>query len=247
MLDDLCYGTKNLSESMRMKNLRITKYTIIRFFVMVLGIALLALGIALLRISDAGTDPYSCMNIGLGENVFHIGYGTMQMIVNILMYIPVLILAPKAFGIGALVNMFCVGYGVDAFTALFRGMGLTMESIADRMEMRILIFFLAILVYCVGVALYIECELGTSAYDMIGVIAEEKSKGKLKFQWVRIFTDFCCIGIGLLTGGAFGIGTFLVGFGTGPIVSFFRNLSKKSLPVIYMDREMKEEVLAEAE
>ncbi len=75
----------------------------------ILANVILGLGISLLRLSSFGTDPFTCMNLGV-SSYLPIGYGTYQMLFNLLLFIPVFILDRKSFGIGALINMLLLGY-----------------------------------------------------------------------------------------------------------------------------------------
>ncbi len=86
----------------------------------ILANVILGLGISLLRLSSFGTDPFTCMNLGV-SSYLPIGYGTYQMLFNLLLFIPVFILDRKSFGIGALINMLLLGYIVDAFGSPSRG------------------------------------------------------------------------------------------------------------------------------
>lgn len=83
-----------------------------RFVYMVLAIVFLGIGVTLLRLAGFGTDPFSCMVFGLIQHL-PIRYGTLQILINIVLFIPVIILYPRSFGVGAFVNMFGLGYIVD--------------------------------------------------------------------------------------------------------------------------------------
>lgn len=192
-----------------------------RFVFMAIGVILIGLNVTFMRLADFGTDPYSCMNIGI-SNHLPISYGTFQLIVNILIFIPVVILCPRSFGPGAIFNMFGVAYIADFGMWIFRLLGITEETFTAVISLRLLFFLIGLLLLCFGCALYMECDLGAASYDMIGQVAEERTKGKLKFRWVRVFTDVTCMLVGYISGGTIGLATILVAFFTGPIVSWFR-------------------------
>ena len=67
------------------------------------------------------------------------------------------------------------------------------------------------------------CVLGGAPSDRLRVRAENYSPGRLKLKWVRVCVDVLSTAVGLATGSVVGIGTVVVAFFTGPIVSFFRN------------------------
>ncbi len=183
---------------------------------------ILALGIGLLRLSSFGTDPFTCMNLGVSSHL-PVSFAMYQMIFNVLLFIPVFILDRKSFGVGALINMLLLGYFVEFFMFLFSGLGITVESAAGNMALRIPALILGILVLCFGVALYMACDLGAAPYDRLSVIAENYSHSRIKYKWARVAQDVISASVGLATGSVVSIGTVVVALFTGPIVSFFRD------------------------
>ncbi len=192
-----------------------------RIVLVVLANMILGLGISLLRLAGFGTDPYTCMNLGVSSKL-GMSYGTYQMIFNIALFIPVFILDRKSFGVGALVNMLVLGYFVEFFMFAFGVVGITIEGLAGNLLIQIPILTLGVFVVCFGVALYMFCDLGSAPYDRLGVIIENYSHGKIKFKWARVCLDIFSTVVGFLTGSVIGIGTVIIAFFTGPIVSFFR-------------------------
>ncbi len=197
------------------------KNLVMRIVLVVLANMILGLGISLLRLAGFGTDPYTCMNLGVSSKL-GMSYGTYQMIFNIVIFIPVFILDRKSFGVGALVNMLVLGYFVEFFMFAFGAVGITIEGLAGNLLIQIPILTLGVFVVCFGVALYMFCDLGSAPYDRLGVIIENYSHGKIKFKWARVCLDIFSTVVGFLTGSVIGIGTVIIAFFTGPIVSFFR-------------------------
>ena len=203
---------------MKKKNNQLLK----RILLVVLANMILGLGIATLRLSGFGTDPYTCMNLGISSSL-NMNFGTYQMLFNVVLFIPVFLLDRKSFGAGALVNMFLLGYFVEFFMYLFSGMGITIEGLAGNLIIRIPVLFVGILVICFGIALYMFCDLGAAPYDRLSVIAETYSHGRLPFRWARVCLDIFSAIVGVATGAVVGIGTVIIAFFTGPIVSFFKD------------------------
>lgn len=199
-----------------------------RFLFMILGVMLIGFSVTFTRLACFGTDPFSCMNIGV-SNHLPVSYGTYQLLVNIILFIPVIILSPRSFGIGAVFNMLGVGYAADLGMFMFSLIGIGESTFADLLPIRLLIFVFGLFLLCFGVALYMECDLGVAPYDMIGQIVEERTKGKIKFKWVRVFTDCLCMAIGFISGGTVGLATILISLFTGPVVSFFRQHAVKKI------------------
>lgn len=183
---------------------------------------ILGLGIALLRLSSFGTDPFTCMNLGVSSHL-PISFATYQVLFNIMLIIPVFILDRKSFGMGTLTNMVLLGYFVEFFVWFFSVFGVTIEGLSGNLFMRILALTAGILVVCFGVALYMACDLGAGPYDRLPVVIETYTHGKIKYKWARVGQDAISAAIGIATGSVIGIGTVIVALFTGPVVSFFRD------------------------
>ena len=61
-----------------------------RFMYMVLAIIIISLGVSFMRLSNLGTDPFNCMNLGVSSHL-PISYGTYQMLFNIVLFIPLVV------------------------------------------------------------------------------------------------------------------------------------------------------------
>ena len=179
-----------------------------RFVYIVLAVFLIALGVTSLRFSNFGTDPFNCMNLGVSSHL-PISYGTYQLLVNILIFVPLYLLKPSILGLGAIANMFFCAYVVEGFSFAFYKMGIANESLQDCFLMRIIFLIVGLWCMCFGAALYMECNMGMAAYDALGLIIEEKVSGRIKYQNIRIATDITCILIGVFTGSVVGIGTIM--------------------------------------
>ena len=73
--------------------------------------------------------------------------------------------------------------------------------------------------------------MGVSTYDAIALIISQK-QDKVKFQFVRIGTDFVCVALGVILclmsgmtlgqiGANVGVGTIIAAFFMGPLIAFF--------------------------
>jgi len=198
------------------------KKLVLRILWMIGANIILGLGIALLRLSSFGTDPFTCMNLGVSSHL-PVSYATYQMLFNVVLVIPVFILDRKSFGAGTLTNMVLLGYFVEFFMFLFSLLGVTIQGLAGNMIMRIAALVAGVLVVCFGVALYMACDLGAGPYDRLPVVVEAYSHKKIKYKWARVGQDVISAAIGFATGSVVGVGTVIVALFTGPVVSFFRD------------------------
>ena len=203
---------------MILQNKKLTFYSII-------GNIIIGIGVATIHLAGFGIDPFTSMTMGT-SHLLGVGLGLFQMCINILIYIPVLLMNKKAFGIGACFNLLCIGYIVEYTTKFYHLIGL--NSLLSHFLIRFVILLIGVVVVCFGCALYMDCKSGIAPYDAIAPLIEEKSGGKLKFKYARILTDVIVAIIGLVTGilghiTTIGIATLIVAAGTGPIVAFFRH------------------------
>ena len=193
-----------------------------RAVLVVIANLILGMGVALLRLAGFGTDPFTCMNLGVSSHL-PIGYGTYQMILNVALFIPVFILDRKSFGVGALVNMLALGCFVEMVMLGFALVQVAPQGLEGNFALRAAILATGVLVVCFGIALYMVCDLGSAPYDRLGVIIENYTHHKVKFKWARVCLDLISMGIGFATGSVVGVGTIIIAFFTGPVVSFFRD------------------------
>ncbi len=211
-----------------------------RYVMSTIGIFLTGLGVGAYRMSSLGVDPFSCMNLAISSflvNLFKMPpgtsiLGTWQLILNIVLLIYVFFNMRKFIGYGTIVNMVSIGYMSDFIYFIFNKFGWNNPSLA----LRFLLLAIGTLLIAIGLALYMEAEVGIAPYDSLGYIIEEKSNGKIPFNIARVSTDGICIIIGIAFCLAYGGKlTAIVGIGTvcnavlnGPLIQFFRtNLASK--------------------
>lgn len=201
------------------------KWKIKKLVWMIVGVFLLGFGGAMLRLSGLGTDPFTCINLGISKTA-NILYGTSSIIFNIVLFIPMLLWYRKGIGIGMLINMLTLGYISDFCVYMWGKISLTTETMYKNLPLQILFLVIGILIFCLGVAFYMEADLGVAPYDALGQMIELWTKGNVKFSVNRVITDILCVAVGFCLGSTIGIATVVTAFFTGPIVQFYRNLIK---------------------
>jgi uncharacterized membrane protein YczE len=187
----------------------------------IVGVILVGVGVEFLNISNFGTDPFSCMNYGI-SGVLGMQFGNWQLLMNIILFVPMLIVGRKYIGLGTLCNMAGVGY-VAQFTAYLLSLMSITEDTVTSIVVRAIFLIVGVVIVCFGVALYTKANLGISPYDAAAYIIEDIIKGKVTFKWLRIATDVVCVTVGFLTGSVIGVGTIIMMFFTGPLVQFFKD------------------------
>lgn len=201
-------------------------YKIKKILWVIVGVFLLGFGGAMLRLSGLGTDPFTCINLGISK-VAGILYGTSTIIFNLILFIPMILWYKKGIGVGMIINMSLLGYISDFCVYMWEKIGITAIELSSNFSFQLIFLIIGVLIFCLGIAFYIEADLGVAPYDALGQIIE--MKGHIKFAINRVLTDILCVVIGFSLGSTIGIATLITAFFTGPIVQFYRNLIKKTL------------------
>ncbi|MCQ2428168.1 MAG: hypothetical protein MJ137_07200 [Clostridia bacterium] len=206
-----------------------------RLAMSLVGLILISLSVAILKISAFGLDPFQTMMAGIDLTV-QLSYGTLNVMVNAVLLIFGLIFNRKLVGIGTILNLAFLGYAVDFFMWLIK-----LLFPAPSLITRILLFSFDMVLLNIACSLYMTADMGVSTYDAIAITMAEKWH-IMKFRNMRIVTDIVCVTLGCILyfisgvkpSGIFGIagvGTILTAFCMGPCIDFFnRTLSK---PLLY--------------
>jgi uncharacterized membrane protein YczE len=188
------------------------------------GVFLGGISVGLFKRSIFGTDPFQVLANGLSNQIQIIDFGTLYMIINVLMLVCILVLDKRYIGIATFINVFFYGYIIQFSESIV----IRMLGENPGLGIRIVLLVLGIVIMCFGTSLYFTAELGVSTYDAISLIMVDKKLGK--FRYLRISTDLFCVIVGYFLGGIVGIGTLLTAFFMGPLIDFFNtHISKKIL------------------
>lgn len=179
----------------------------------IFGVLIISIGIAWMRFSNFGTDPFVTMNIGISQ-FSGIPFGTVQMIANLVFLVFMLKFKKESIHLGTVLGIFAVGYASDFVLTLLNILPISLAS-------RIFALSIGLICCCLGVAIYMRAELGIAPYDAAAMIIEENVQTRFKYREIRVVTDLCCVFVGFLFGASIGIGTILTAFFTGPLINFF--------------------------
>ena len=191
--------------------MRFAGYDWVRAFWALLGVAVIGLGAAILRVIGVGVDPYTAANIGIGDRL-GIGLGAYQLISNAVLFVPMLLVGRRYIGLGTLLNMTLTGFFVQGFTALLQP---HVDPTPDHLH-QTLLFVVGILVFAFGASTYMTAGLGTAPYDALAPIVVDHSR--LRYRLVRVVQDLVFLGLALAFGGPVGIGTVMTAFFAGPLI-----------------------------
>ncbi len=183
------------------------------------SVLLMGTSVSLLKIVDMGMDSYTYMNVSISEKI---GWtlGHWQMLLNCLMFIPVLIWGRKQLGIGTLFNMILVGYTAD-FCGWIWGK-LNLEGILTVPFIRLMIMLISLVVFIFAAATYMSTDLGTSPFDALPMMISEKLP-KIPFKIIRFVWDSLAVVVGFIFSGEVKIVTILMVLFLGQTITFVRS------------------------
>lgn len=208
------------------------KLDIKRIIVCFLAVFGMGFFLSFLMLCNLGTDPCSFMNKSISLRI-GLSFGTWQLIINACMLVIVLFWDRSSLGFGTIFNMVLVGYYVDFFDWLW-GKVIPAHYFTDTVS-KWVIFLVALLLFIISAAVYINSDMGVAPYDALPKIITEKVSAKFpKFpkMLIRMAWDFSAILIGILAGGTPVIGIILMAFFLGPVISLVGKLffGKKKIP-----------------
>lgn len=205
-----------------------------RIFMSLFGVIICAISVGIFKIAALGVDPFQSLMSGL-DKLIPIPFGTLYVIVNVILLSFSLIADRHYIGIATFINLFLLGY-ITQWTYEF----LQTVIVNPSMIIRLLCLLIAIVIICFGSALYMTADLGVSTYDAVALILVNKWHIG-QFKYIRIVTDVICVVLGavlfLLGGGKvsaiptiIGIGTIITAFFMGPLIEVFNR--KVAIPML---------------
>lgn len=172
---------------------------------LILGFIIIAIGINLSLYADLGTNPWGTFHQGMSR-ITPLSFGQVTQLTGLLIIVFSLIL--KIYpGIGTILNMLMIGVIVDLLdsTGFF--------FVPESLFMKIIFLVLGMFLFNYGVYIYLSCELGAGPRDglLVGLV---KITGK-SVSTIRPAIEITVVLIGILLGGAYGVGTIINAFGGG--------------------------------
>ena len=204
------------------KNKNMLKRVLMTFF----GVLFLGTAVGFMNYSSFGMDPFQVFAHGLGLHM-PFSYGTSYVIISAIELVAIFIADKTKIGIGTFINLFLIGYVVD-----YSSMGITyvFDKLGGGLIIKIVSLIIGTVLLCFCAAIYFTADLGVSTHDAVSLIISEK-QNKISFAALRVINDVFCIVVGFLLGQAFGVGTIVSAFFTGPLVAFFRRTVAE--PMLY--------------
>lgn len=205
-----------------------------RILMSIFGVLICGVAVGFFKRAMFGVDPFQSLMSGL-DSIIPIDFGTLYVIVNVVMLLFSLIFDRHYIGLATFINLFLIGY-IAEFSLN------TLEKFFPALEIpgRSVCLIIGILIICVASSFYMTADIGVSTYDAVAlIISNTWHIGK--FKYVRIVTDVICVILGVALyflsgspvsgiGAVVGAGTIITAFFMGPLVDFFaRKLAKPFL------------------
>ena len=204
-----------------------------RVLMSVFGVVICGLSVGMFKHAAFGVDPFQALMSGL-DAVIPIRFGTLYVIVNLLLLGFALAMDRRKIGLATFINLFLLGYVVEFSQAQCRRL-----LPAPGIGVRALLLLAGLVILSLSSALYFTADLGVSTYDAVALVWSERQT-RIPFQVCRIITDSVCVAAGaalcLLAGmgarqilGSVGIGTVITAFCMGPLIAFFNRTVARPL------------------
>lgn len=185
------------------------------------GLVVLSLGVTLtIKGSMLGVGSWDVLHIGLAKYALTIG--TWSILTGLIILVIGAYFTQRMPKIGTWINMVCVGLCIDAFNALLPNVeGLLLQTLS---------FCIGVLLLGFGCGMYIVANFGAGPRDSLMMLLTERLGWSVTKS--RTTIEVTVAAIGFIIGGPVGIGTVIMAFGLGPIVSKSLQLNEKLFAVL---------------
>ena len=187
-----------------------------------LGVVICGISVGMFKHAALGVDPFQSLMSGL-DAVIPIRFGTLYVIVNLILLLFALIFDRRKIGLATLINLFLLGYIAEFSQACCRSAFPDMS-----LPGRLALLTAAIVIMCLASAFFFTADLGVPTYDAVSLIWSER-QSRIPFRICRIICDLICVSCGALlclaggvkVSGVVGIGTVVTAFFMGPLIDLF--------------------------
>lgn len=179
----------------------------------VFGLILFGVGITLIIQADLGAAPWDVFHTGVSE-LTDISTGWIIVITGVLLLLLWIPLRERP-GLGTILNATVIGVVVD--------LALPVIGQSNAIGFQLVMMFGGVVVIAIGSGFYIGAGLGPGPRDglMTGLSKHDIAGRAISIRFARTFVELVVMVVGVLLGGAIGLGTVVFMLGIGPLVQIF--------------------------
>jgi len=193
-----------------------TRRVALRFALLNLGMAIFALAMVLSLQSNLGASSWTVLHDGIARQT-PLTLGTAGVVVGLLILVVSWLLGIPP-GFGTVMNMLMIGIWTDVL------LGFELIPEAHGYPAGIAALVGSAVLLGLGSAMYIKAEFGAGPRDAFMLAITRRTD--IRVGYIRWGMELTVVLIGILLGGAFGLGTILFAIMVGPSVDFFFTLFK---------------------
>jgi uncharacterized protein len=181
-----------------------------RLAVLVAGLFLFALGIVSFLESRLGLSPWDVLHQGIAKHS-PLSFGEANIAVSVVVVTIAFLLGARV-GIGTLANAVLVGVFIVALTSI----GAIQDLAHEPLEVRVGLLAAGVVLTGAGSGIYLAAALGAGPRDSLMVVGSLRLGRRIAV--VRAALELCALGLGILLGGTFGVGTVAFALLIGPSI-----------------------------
>ncbi len=182
---------------------------IIKVLVFVLGIFVLALGVAVMIKARLGVATWDVLHIGLA-NVTNLSVGRWVQIVGGGMVLMTSFFEKKRISIGSIVNILLVGFFINII------LDLNLIPSFEGLTSRIILLVVGIALMGIGSGMYVATKVGAGPRDGMTLFIAERFSISIRLS--RTLLEIIALTTGWLIGGPVFVGSFISLFLIGPVM-----------------------------
>ncbi|MBD1381040.1 YczE/YyaS/YitT family protein [Metabacillus arenae] len=191
-----------------------------RIWIYLMGLAVTALGIALIILSAAGAGPLDTISVGLTKH-FGLTIGIWSIISQVFLAFLTWIIERKRLPVESFIPIIIRSWFLDAWIYIvFNNI-----DFSASWEMQWLSFMIGVIALGLGIGIYIEAKFPKTPVD--GLMIAIHNRFGLSLSISRIIIETSAVLIGFLLGGPVGLGTLIVALTLGRIIQASNHSIKK--------------------
>ncbi|MCM3784564.1 YitT family protein [Neobacillus mesonae] len=189
------------------------------FFMYIVGIVILSLGISFTIHSELGTSPFDALLVGLSNNV-GLTVGSWEIIMAFLLIICNSVLTKQRVELFGLLTAFIAGISIDLWLLILEA-----SIPPDHLAVQFFCFFFGLILSGLGTALYLLSNYAPIPIDRLTLIVKDITKTNLFFSRTVIYILFLVLAV--LFKGTIGVGTILTVCFGGVILNYFNKMIRR--------------------